>query len=105
VRSDDEMGFPELAAPARRALRAAGYTRLDQLAQVSEADLTKLHDMGTTVITALREALHERGLSLSICTGRPARSTSIGVVSRSRAAARFRPCGARSSRSSRTRNK
>jgi uncharacterized protein YdhG (YjbR/CyaY superfamily) len=63
LRSDDEMGFPKLAAPARRALSAAGYTRLDQLAQVSEADLTKLHGMGTTAIAALREALHERGLS------------------------------------------
>jgi uncharacterized protein YdhG (YjbR/CyaY superfamily) len=63
LRSDDEMGFPKLAAPARRALSDAGYTRLDQLAQVSEADLTKLHGMGTTAIAALREALHERGLS------------------------------------------
>ncbi|MGD0455145.1 MAG: DUF1801 domain-containing protein [Solirubrobacteraceae bacterium] len=63
MRSDDEMGFPKLAAPARRALSAAGYTRLDQLAQVSEADLTKLHGIGTTAIAALREALHERGLS------------------------------------------
>ncbi len=61
--SDDEVGFPKLAAPARRALSAAGYTRLDQLTQVSEADLAKLHGMGTTAIAALREALHERGLS------------------------------------------
>jgi len=29
------MGFPKLAAPARRALLAAGYTRLDQLAPFS----------------------------------------------------------------------
>ena len=63
MRSDDELGFPKLAAPARRALSAAGYTRLDQLAQVSESDLTKLHGMGTTAIAALREALRERGLS------------------------------------------
>ena len=63
MRNEDETGFPKLAAPARRALSAAGYTRLDQLAQVSEADLTKLHGMGTTAIAALREALHERGLS------------------------------------------
>ncbi len=63
MHSDDEIGFPKLAAPARRALSAAGYTRLDQLTQVSEADLAKLHGMGTTAIAALREALHERGLS------------------------------------------
>ena len=63
MHSDDDAGFPKLAAPARRALSAAGYTRLDQLAQVSEADLKKLHGMGPTAITALREALHARGLS------------------------------------------
>lgn len=56
-------GLPKLAAPARRALSAAGYTRLDQLAQVSEPDLKKLHGMGPTAIDALRDALHERGLS------------------------------------------
>src|ERR1700681_3966354 len=78
LRSDDEMGFPKLAAPARRALSAAGYTRLDQLAQVSEADLTKLHGMGTTAIAALREALHERGLSFH--AGVPASGRLPGVA-------------------------
>jgi uncharacterized protein YdhG (YjbR/CyaY superfamily) len=63
VHNDDDAGFPKLAAPARRALSAAGYTRLDQLAQVSEPDLKKLHGMGPTAIAALRDALHERGLS------------------------------------------
>jgi uncharacterized protein YdhG (YjbR/CyaY superfamily) len=60
---EDDTDLPKLAAPARRALSAAGYTRLDQLAQVSESDLTKLHGMGATAIAALRDALHERGLS------------------------------------------
>ena len=60
---NDDAGFPKLAAPARRALSAAGYARLDQLAQVSEPDLKKLHGMGPTAIAALREALHERGLA------------------------------------------
>lgn len=63
MHNDDDAGFPKLAAPVRRALSAAGYTRLDQLAQVSEADLKKLHGMGPTAIAALREALHARGLS------------------------------------------
>ncbi len=63
MRNDDETGFPKLAAPARRALSAAGYTRLDQLARLSESDLMKLHGMGATAIAALREALDERGLS------------------------------------------
>jgi uncharacterized protein YdhG (YjbR/CyaY superfamily) len=63
VHNDDDAGFPKLAAPARRVLSAAGYARLDQLAQVSEPDLKKLHGMGPTAIAALRDALHARGLS------------------------------------------
>ena len=59
----DQRGFPKLSAPARRALASAGYTQLDQLAKVSEADLKKLHGMGPTAIAALRVALDERGLS------------------------------------------
>jgi hypothetical protein len=39
----DEDGLPKLSAPARRALSAAGYTRLEQLAQASESELKKLH--------------------------------------------------------------
>jgi hypothetical protein len=63
VDNDDDAAFPTLGAPARRALSAAGYTRLDQLARVSERDLKKLHGMGPSAITALREALLKRGLS------------------------------------------
>ena len=40
--NDGDAAFPKLGAPARRALSAAGYTRLDQLARVSERDLKKL---------------------------------------------------------------
>jgi uncharacterized protein YdhG (YjbR/CyaY superfamily) len=57
------MDFPRLSAPARRALAAAGYTRLDQLTEVSESELAKLHGLGPTAIAALRGALHDRGLS------------------------------------------
>ncbi len=64
MRAEDDIGFPRLSAPARRALSGAGYTRLDQLAQISESELKKLHGMGPTAIAALREALDERGLSL-----------------------------------------
>ncbi len=63
MRNDDDAGFPKLAAPARRALSAAGYSRLDQLAQISESDLKKLHGMGANAIATLHEALNERGLS------------------------------------------
>ena len=59
----DEGGLPKLSAPARRALGGAGYTQLEPLANVSEADLEKMHGMGRTAIAALRVALHERGLS------------------------------------------
>lgn len=61
--NEHEMGFPKLAAPARRALASAGYTRLDQLTRVSEAELSKLHGMGPTALDALRAALDDRGLS------------------------------------------
>jgi len=63
LRNKDDTGFPKLSAPARRALSGAGYTQLDQLTQVSESDLSKLHGMGPTAIKALSAALDERGLS------------------------------------------
>ncbi len=70
MRNEDDTGFPKLSAPARRALSAAGHTRLEQLAQVSESDLRKLHGIGPNAIAALREALHERGRSFArVCPG------------------------------------
>ena len=59
----DPTDLPKLAAPARRALLAAGYTSLQDLTQVSEADIMNLHGMGPNAMRALREALTERGLS------------------------------------------
>jgi DNA-directed RNA polymerase alpha subunit len=55
--------LPKLAAPARRALAGAGYTRLEDLTQVTEAEVMKLHGMGPNAMEALRNALAERGLS------------------------------------------
>jgi hypothetical protein len=63
MRNEQDTGFPKLSAPARRALSGAGYAHLDQLAQVSESGLKKLHGMGPTAIAALRAALAEHGLS------------------------------------------
>jgi uncharacterized protein YdhG (YjbR/CyaY superfamily) len=63
MRDEDHTGLPKLSAPARRALSSAGYARLDQVAEVSEPDLEKLHGIGPTAIAALRQALHDRGLS------------------------------------------
>ena len=42
---------------------AAGYTRLEQLAAVKEADLLKLHAMGPKALGLLRRALNARGQS------------------------------------------
>ena len=57
--------FPKLAAPARRALATAGYTRLEQLAQVSEAEVMRLHGMGPKALEQLRQALKAKGLSFA----------------------------------------
>jgi predicted flap endonuclease-1-like 5' DNA nuclease len=54
-----------MGAPATRALAAAGYTELSQLADVSEEELKALHGVGPKALRVLREALRERGLSLS----------------------------------------
>ena len=59
-----EGGFPAgLSAPAQRALAGAGYTRIEQLADVTEADILKLHGIGPTAIPLLREALAAKGLA------------------------------------------
>ena len=54
-----------LATPAQRALAAAGYTTLEQLTQVTEADLARMHGIGTTAIAQLRHALAAAGLSFA----------------------------------------
>ena len=55
--------WPKLSQPALRALANAGYTRLEQLAQTTEAELLALHGMGPKSMEPLRRALAERGLS------------------------------------------
>ncbi|MGR6997475.1 MAG: DNA-binding protein [Streptomycetaceae bacterium] len=62
---DTADDFPRgVAAPARRALNAAGYAALDQLAGVPRTELAALHGMGPRALDALQDALAERGLSL-----------------------------------------
>jgi hypothetical protein len=56
---------PGLSNPAQRALAAAGYTRLEQLARVSEADLLTLHGVGPKAIGVIRRALADKGLSFA----------------------------------------
>ncbi len=55
-----------LARPVQRALAAAGYRRLDQLTEVSEAQLKQLHGIGPKALGQLRQALSARGLSFGI---------------------------------------
>jgi hypothetical protein len=64
--------LPEaLAAPARRALAAAGIERLEQLAALPERDVAAWHGIGPNALRVLRAALDDAGLSFAS----PARST------------------------------
>ncbi len=65
--TDDQHDQPagdlpaDLASPARRALAEAGYTRLEQLTQISETELRRLHGMGPKALDQLRRALTASG--------------------------------------------
>ncbi len=53
----------DIGKPAQRALAAAGLARLEQLTEVSEADLGQLHGVGPKAIERLRRDLAARGLA------------------------------------------
>jgi dihydrofolate reductase len=55
----------ELASPALRALQGAGITQLEQLTQISEAEVKQLHGIGPGALAQLRRALETRGLSFA----------------------------------------
>ena len=56
--------FPRgVAKPARRALIAAGYTSLDQLAKAREKEIAALHGMGPKALAILKAALEGKGES------------------------------------------
>jgi hypothetical protein len=62
--------FPHgIGNPATRALEAAGYTRLKQLTNVSEAELLRLHGMGPKAVRILRETLEDKGWSFASISG------------------------------------
>ena len=50
--------------PAVRALKAAGYVRLDDLTRVTEMDLLALHGMGPKGIRMLNAELAKRGQAI-----------------------------------------
>jgi DNA-directed RNA polymerase alpha subunit len=57
-------GLPTgLGAPAERALAQAGYESLEQLTQITEADLLRLHGVGPKAVRRLREELASRALT------------------------------------------
>ena len=64
--TQQESDFPTvLSAPARRALAGAGYSRLEQLARLREAEIKRLHGIGPNALKQLRSALNAKGLSFA----------------------------------------
>ncbi|QKW13392.1 MULTISPECIES: DNA-binding protein [unclassified Micromonospora] len=57
--------LPKIGAPATRALDAAGYTALRQLAGVPRAELARLHGMGPKALDIIEAALEQHNLGLS----------------------------------------
>ena len=63
VNKKQESDFPNIGAPATRALEVEGYTNLKQLTKVSEVELGQLHGVGPKAVRILREALKAKGWS------------------------------------------
>ena len=61
----DLDSLPKIGAPATRALTAAGYPRLRDLAGVPRGELVALHGFGPKALRILEAALDEHGLSLT----------------------------------------
>ena len=53
-----------LARPAQRALTAAGFTRLEQLAGRRKSELLELHGIGANAIAVLEKLLAQQDLAL-----------------------------------------
>lgn len=58
--------FDKLSGPAQRALANAGIKTPEQLSQLTEAGVLKLHGMGKASLPALKTAMAERGLSFAL---------------------------------------
>lgn len=64
MKSGEQNSWPAgVAMPAQRALASAGYTSVEQLAGITEAELAQLHGMGPKALTARSQALAGQGLS------------------------------------------
>ncbi len=51
--------LPKIGQPATRALNAAGVYTLEQVANVSDDELLKLHGVGVKAIRILRQAIFD----------------------------------------------
>jgi predicted RecB family nuclease len=76
ARRPAEGFLSELAAPARRALEAAGITTLAQLAKRTEGEIGELHGMGPGAMIKLRASLRKAGLQWRKTRQSPRRSAS-----------------------------
>jgi uncharacterized protein YdhG (YjbR/CyaY superfamily) len=64
--SQQESDFPRaIGNPARNALEVAGYSKIRQLTDITEAELSRLHGMGPKALRILRETLEAKGLSFA----------------------------------------
>ena len=54
-----------LGRPAQRALVQSGYSHLEQLTSVTEAEILSLHGIGPKAAGRLRQALEAKGLALA----------------------------------------
>jgi hypothetical protein len=66
AKSQTQTDLPKLAAPAQRALIAAGVTSLAQLAWFSEVKVKAWHGIGPNALAVLRRALRANGLSFAV---------------------------------------
>src|SRR5689334_17603108 len=63
---DTGNGFPRgIGAPATRALIGAGFTKLEDLTNATEAELMALHGFGPKALRILQAALNDAGLALA----------------------------------------
>jgi DNA-directed RNA polymerase alpha subunit len=62
---DIDILLQKLAKPAQRAILGAGFTTLEQLAAMSEAELLNLHGIGKNAMKVIVTTLDEKGLRLS----------------------------------------
>jgi uncharacterized protein YdhG (YjbR/CyaY superfamily) len=81
--------FPNIGAPATRALAIEGYTTLKQLTKVSEAELAQLHGVGPKSIRILGEALKAKGWSFKTATAGEKLKKKGSPVSRTDAVDKF----------------